>query len=125
MGIGQSPLCSPEVSARETRGVSQSPGTWQTPRHSDPDPLHDPEPSALGRACAVDEGREPFGAARAAKAPARRAAWPKSAPAAGSWFQEPNFHILQVRVGSEKLPAVTGNPGNSPNTSWPLGPLPR
>lgn len=48
-------------------------------------------------------------------------AWPKSAPAAGPWFQEPNFHMLQVRVGSEKLPAMTGNPGNSPKSSWPLG----
>lgn len=49
----------------------------------------------------------------------------KSAPAARSQLQEPNSHILHGRVGAEKLPAVTGNPGNSPNTSWPLGLLPR
>lgn len=49
-------------------GPCRSPGivgTRQTPRQSDPSLLRDPEPSALGRARAADEGREPFGNAHA------------------------------------------------------------
>lgn len=102
-------------------GLSQSPGTRQTPGTAIPAP-GDTEPSAPGRACAVHENTEPL---LLLKAPARGAARPKSAPAARPCFQEQNFHILQVKVGSEKLPAVTGNPGKSPKSSWPLDPLPR
>lgn len=123
MGMCQSPLCSPEVSAGETRGCPRARGHGKHLARR-PQPLPDPEPSALGRARAVDEGAEPLVPLTLLKAAARRAAQPKSAPAAGSWFQEPDFHILQVRVGSEKLPAMTGNPANSPNSSWPSGRLP-
>lgn len=117
MGICQSPLCSPEASAEETRGCHKAQGHGKHPAQRShplltPSPPHRAEPGLWMKA------GSPLVLLVLLKAPAR----PKSAPAARPCFQEPDFHILQVRVGSEKLPAVTGNPGKSPNSSWPLAP---
>lgn len=103
-------------------GAVTEPGDTANTRHSDPNSCLPPSPEPRAEPVLWVKPGSPL---VLLKAPPSRAARPKSAPAAGACFQEPNFHTLQVKVAREKLPAVTGNPGNSPNTSRPLGPVPR
>lgn len=116
MGMCQSPLCSPEVPAGGTRDCHRAQGHSKH-QHRDPIPWLTPSPSwgrALGTARAGHGGREPLGGTCQECCLAQ----------IHSSSRDPNFHLLQVRVGSEKLPAVPGNPANSPNSSWPSDPLP-